>query len=64
VRLVDDTRPVYARTPETAEVPGVLVEWSHEGGAWMAHVVYVVLGEQGPVLLDGWVTADRVRPTG
>jgi len=42
--------------------PGVLVEWRRDRGAWCGRVVYVVLDEDAPVVMDAWVPARLLRP--
>ena len=43
--------------------PGLVVEWRKDGEGWMARAVYVVDEGQGsPVLVEQWLTRDKVRP--
>ena len=42
--------------------PGLLVEWRQRHGAWEGRVAYTVASARGPVLVEGWLPADRLQP--
>ncbi|WP_369069708.1 hypothetical protein [Kineococcus terrestris] len=45
--------------------PGLLLAWRRDGTGWLGRVAYVLLDEdQRPVLVDTWVGAEHLRPTG
>ncbi|WP_432547850.1 hypothetical protein [Kineococcus sp. SYSU DK004] len=45
--------------------PGLLLAWRRDGTGWLGRVAYVLLDEeQRPVLVDTWVAAEHLRPTG
>jgi hypothetical protein len=41
--------------------PGLLVEWRQQAGGWHGRVAYTVTGPHGPVLVETWLPADRLR---
>ena len=41
--------------------PGLLVEWRQRDDGWQGRVAYTVGGPHGPVLVEGWLPADRLR---
>ncbi|GAB3589318.1 hypothetical protein GCM10027446_01340 [Angustibacter peucedani] len=42
--------------------PGLVVEWRKEGEVWVARTVYVVTERKAPpVLVEQWLSSDRVR---
>jgi hypothetical protein len=41
--------------------PGLLVEWRQQAGGWQGRVAYTVGGPHGPVLVETWLPADRLR---
>jgi hypothetical protein len=42
--------------------PGVLVEWRRDARGWFGRTAVVIPGESGPILLEAWLPADRLRP--
>lgn len=44
--------------------PGLVVEWRRDGEAWLARTVFVVDEGAGQhVLVEQWLTRDKLRPT-
>jgi len=41
--------------------PGLLVEWRQREDGWHGRVAYTVPGEHGPVLVEAWLPADRLK---
>ncbi len=41
--------------------PGLLVEWRQREGGWQGRVAYTVVGDHGPVLVEAWLPADRLK---
>jgi hypothetical protein len=41
--------------------PGLLVEWRQRDGGWQGRVAYTVVGDHGPVLVEAWLPADRLK---
>jgi hypothetical protein len=41
--------------------PGLLVEWRQQAGSWHGRVAFSVPGPHGPVLVETWLPADRLR---
>ena len=41
--------------------PGLLVEWRQAPAGWQGRVTYTVGGPHGPVLVEGWLPADRLQ---
>ena len=43
--------------------PGLVVEWRRgDDDVWTARTVYVVTEDPPPVVVEQWLSADRVRP--
>lgn len=42
--------------------PGLVVEWRRDRGAWVARTIYLVTDRQQPVVVEQWLSADRLRP--
>ena len=41
--------------------PGLLVEWRQRADGWHGRVTYTVGGPHGPVLVEAWLSADRLE---
>src|SRR3954465_15592907 len=41
--------------------PGLLVEWRQREDGWQGRVAYAVVGEHGPVLVEAWLPAERLK---
>ncbi|MCV2491504.1 hypothetical protein OF117_19340 [Geodermatophilus sp. YIM 151500] len=41
--------------------PGLLVEWRQRADGWHGRVAYTVAGPHGPVLVESWLPAARLR---
>jgi hypothetical protein len=43
--------------------PGLLLDWRKADGRWQGLVAYLASEEQGPVLIQRWMDADRLHST-
>src|SRR3954470_24382926 len=41
--------------------PGLLVEWRQREDGWQGGWAYAVVGEHGPVLVEAWLPAERLK---
>jgi hypothetical protein len=55
-------RHCWVRLPDRHdEAEGLVLHWAHDGG-WVALVLYVVERPTGPVAVQEWLSAGRLRP--
>ncbi len=56
-------RHCWVRDPPDAPGiwPGLLVEWRQREDGWHGRVAYTVAGAHGPVLVEAWLPADRLK---
>ncbi len=54
--------------PSDGRCPGLLAEWSRRGdgavGAWFGRVVYAIVDDGRVVLVEAWVPARHLHPSG
>ncbi len=54
--------------PSNGRYPGLLAEWSRRGdaaaGTWFGRVVYAIVDESRVVLVEAWVPARHLHPSG